>query len=98
VAVRLLQLKTVALADPDRKAKEVIPPLWLAMLCAARKGIKKSSIETVRQFYRNLAMLGGFLGRKHDGDPGWITIWRGWEKLETLVRGAQLVKQTETEL
>ncbi len=30
------------------------------------------------------------LGRKHDGEPGWITIWRGWEKLNALVRGAEL--------
>jgi hypothetical protein len=44
----------------------------------------------VYQFYRELAKLGGFLGRKHDGEPGWITIWRGWEKLNALVRGAEL--------
>ena len=24
------------------------------------------------------------------GEPGWITIWRGWEKLNTLVQGANL--------
>ena len=36
------------------------------------------------------AKLGGFLGRKGDGEPGWITIWRGWEKLHMLVRGAEL--------
>lgn len=92
VAVRLLQLKTVALADPDRQAKKVIPPLWIEMLCAARKGTKKISIKTVRQFYRNVAMLGGFLGRKHDGNPGWITIWRGWQKLQALVRGVKLAQ------
>lgn len=28
--------------------------------------------------------------RPAGGEPGWITIWRGWEKLNTLVRGAQL--------
>ena len=40
---------------------------------------------SVGQFYREVAKLGGFLGRKSDGDPGWITIWRGWEKLNTYV-------------
>jgi len=36
-------------------------------------------------------VLGGFLGRKHDGDPGWNTIWRGWEreKLQLMMRGAE---------
>ena len=45
---------------------------------------------TVGQFYRELAKLGGFLGRKSDGEPGWITIWRGWQQLYLLVRGAEI--------
>ena len=98
VAVRLLQLKTIALANPDREAKKVIPTLWLAMLLGARKGLKKNSLQTVGQFYRQVAMLGGFLGRKHDGNPGWITIWRGWQKLETFVRAAHIVKDARIQL
>ncbi|NOY74107.1 MAG: IS4 family transposase, partial [Gammaproteobacteria bacterium] len=27
---------------------------------------------------RWIAMLGGFLGRAGDGDPGITTLWRGW--------------------
>ena len=27
------------------------------------------------------AKMGGFLGRKSDGEPGWITIWRGVKDL-----------------
>jgi hypothetical protein len=90
VAVRLLQLKTVARRDPHRAARKVVPPLWLEMLKAARKNLCRVHDLTVYQFYRELAKLGGFLGRKSDGEPGWITIWRGWGKLNTLVRGAQL--------
>jgi hypothetical protein len=90
VAVRLLQLKSVARTDPDRPARRVVPPLWLKMLQAARKNLRRVHDLTVYQFYRELAKLGGFLGRKHDGEPGWITIWRGWEKLNALVRGAKL--------
>jgi Transposase Tn5 dimerisation domain len=30
---------------------------------------------------RALAGLGGFIGRKGDGEPGWRTLWRGWEEL-----------------
>ena len=61
------------------------------MLFALRKmpGIRKSEM-TVRQFYRGLAKLGGFLARKHDGEPGWITIWRGREKLNTMLSGYQI--------
>lgn len=90
VAVRLLQLKSVARNEPDRPAREVVPSLWLQMLKAARKNLRRVHDLTVHQFYRELAQLGGFLGRRSDGEPGWITIWRGWEKLNTLVRGARL--------
>ena len=37
---------------------------------------------------RELAGLGGHLGRKCDGEPGWITLWRGLEKLLLILRGA----------
>jgi hypothetical protein len=49
----------------------------------------------VRDFFRTLAKLGGFLGRKGDGEPGWLTIWRGWEKLYGMIRGAELVAEFE---
>src|SRR5208283_2136037 len=80
VAVRLLQLKSAARTAPDRPAGQVIPWHWITMLIAARKGLKNmtAATMTIREFYRELAKLGGFLGRKSDGEPGWITIWRGW--------------------
>lgn len=31
---------------------------------------------------RAMALLGGFIGRKGDGEPGWRTLWRGWEMLQ----------------
>ena len=46
---------------------------------------------TVREFLRAIAGLGGHLGRKGDGEPGWITIWRGFEKLMLIARGADSV-------
>lgn len=90
VAVRLLRLKSLARTSPDTPARQVVPPVWLQMLKHARKGLDRVHDLTVGQFYRQVAMLGGFLGRKGDGNPGWITIWRGWEKLSDLVRGAAL--------
>lgn len=95
VAMRLLQLKSMARQEPDRLARTVVPTLWLQMLKAARKNLQRVCDLTVYQFYRELAKLGGFLGRRHDGEPGWITIWRGWEHLNTLVRGAELASNTK---
>jgi hypothetical protein len=91
LAVRLLQLKTIARRDPDRPARTIVPKGWLEMLRATRKG-RHCHIQTVREFFRALAGLGGFLGRKGDGEPGWITIWRGVEKLLLLLRGANAIR------
>ena len=85
VAVRLLQLKSLARTNPEVPAQRVVPRVWLQMLKLARKGLNRVHDLTVGQFYREVAKLGGFLGRKSDGQPGWITIWRGWEKLNTYV-------------
>jgi hypothetical protein len=84
VAVRLLQLKAVARAEPDRAAAKVIPSIWLRAMEALRK--RSLARCTIREFYRHLAALGGFLGRKSDGEPGWITLWRGFDKLVLAAR------------
>jgi Transposase DNA-binding/Transposase Tn5 dimerisation domain len=93
-AVRLLQLKAVARTDPERPARNVVPNVWIDMLFTLKKfpGVSKDNL-TVRQFYRGLARLGGFLARKHDGEPGWITIWRGWETLNTMIRGYEIGRE-----
>ena len=92
-AVRLLRLKSLARTSPDIPAQRVVPRVWLQMLKAARKGLKRVHDLTIGQFYREVAKLGGFLGRKGDGNPGWITIWRGWEKLNNFVHGASLASK-----
>jgi hypothetical protein len=86
VAVRLLQLKAHARTEPDRPADEVVPMRYVNLLKLAR-GLKRTTALTAGRFYRELARLGGFLGRRHDGDPGWITIWCGWDKLQLMMRG-----------
>ena len=92
VAVRLLQLKSLARVQPELPAARVVPRVWLRMLKLARKNLISVHDLTVGQFYRQVAMLGGFLARKGDGHPGWITIWRGWEKLNTYVFVASKLK------
>lgn len=89
VAVRLLQLKGIARSEPERPAIEVAPPKYVAVLRAFRRATEALPWGTY-QFFRELAKLGGFLGRKGDGEPGWQTIWRGWMKLQAMVQGAEL--------
>ena len=42
---------------------------------------------TVKEVIKWIAQLGGFLGRKNDGNPGPITFWRGLRRLSDLVEG-----------
>jgi len=42
---------------------------------------------SAEQFWRAVAGWGGFLGRKGEGDPGWQTLWRGWQRLQDLCWG-----------
>jgi Transposase DNA-binding/Transposase DDE domain len=90
LAIRMIQLKTIARAEPTRAAEDFVPKTWLDTLRALRP---HTAIRTVRDFIRQLAGLGGFLLRKGDGEPGWITIWRGTDKLVIAVRGYLAMKK-----
>lgn len=90
VAVRLLQLKLSAKSDPDRAALDAAPREHVRLL-AAYRGTSAGDC-TVYQFWREVAKLGGFLARKSDGEPGWQTLWRGWQKLDIMTLGAKLVR------
>jgi hypothetical protein len=84
-AVRLLQLRDVARRAPDTPARKLVPSDWLELISKVLR--KPRPLNTVRDFLRALASLGGFLGRKSDGEPGWRTIWRGLETLLIASRG-----------
>jgi Transposase DNA-binding/Transposase DDE domain len=88
LAVRLLQVRALAREDPERPAHEVIEPLMLAVL-AQRSGHSPATM-TLGTFWTEVARLGGYLARSHDGPPGWRTIWKGWLSLQTLLEGAHL--------
>lgn len=87
-AVRLLQLRKASADLPDDPAEWHVPPRWVQLLAAVRKlPPEKAERLTIREFVRQLAGLGGHLLRKCDGEPGWITLWRGLEKLQLMHRG-----------
>lgn len=88
VAVRLLQLKNNARLAPDRPATECAPKELVETLSKLIK--VKASKLTVRQFTHEVAKLGGFLGRKSDGEPGWRTLWQGWQELSLIHAGYEL--------
>ena len=94
LALRLLQMRELAREQPDLPAEKVAPQEWVETLARIRK--KPATGMTIHQFVRYLAGLGGHLGRKRDGQPGWITLWRGVEKLLLILRGTQLAREEKT--
>lgn len=89
VAVRLLQLKHQATLEPEAPAQSVVPERYVKTM-RARLKLPRTAKLTVYQFWRETAKMGGFLARKSDGEPGWITLWRGWQELELLTAGFEL--------
>lgn len=89
VAVRLLQLRALSRTKPEMKAKTVVPEEMIEIV-RKRLGIKKSKAMTVGEFWEGVGRMGGFIGRKSDGEPGWQTLWGGWQRLQDICWGATL--------
>lgn len=91
VAVRLLQVESTARTQPELPATQVVDAQMLEFLCQLRH-LDPANI-TVYRFWRDLPQFGGFLGRKHDGEPGWQTLWRGWNYFYPRFEGYLIAKQ-----
>lgn len=91
VAARLLQLKFDARLTPDRPAIQCVDPELLQTLARLIK--TKADRLTLRRFTHEVAKLGGFIGRKSDGDPGWKTLWYGWQQLNFIHLGYRLATE-----
>ena len=90
VAVRLLNLKLLAANRPDEAVEpDALRPEAWAILEATygqpADGWRHHGLLVA------IARLGGFLARRSDGLPGWITIWRGWQRLTVMAQGAALL-------
>lgn len=99
-AVRLLMLRSLAHRAISRDSTEedaaslqrAVPWLWIFVVARANK---KNPVDpsqlTAREFWLRIARQGGYIGRKHDGRPGWSTIWKGWYDFMFMFQGAELM-------
>jgi hypothetical protein len=91
VAVRLLGAKLLARGRPESfEAAASFGSQMLAIL--EQKLGKPQSGWTNQNVIIATARLGGFLARKHDGLPGWQTIWRGWQRLLWMCEGLETLQ------
>lgn len=88
MAVRLLQLRDLSRRTPQYLASTVVEAELVAIV-ATHAGLEPSQMTT-EVFWREVARMGGYLARRHDGPPGWKTLWKGWLRLQTLLEGVHL--------
>jgi len=92
VAVRLLALQQAARVHPEAPASE--------------SGLSSLELDLVHRWYcrrhrvdtwnlgtlaKALGKLGGHIGRRSDGPPGWQCLWKGWLRLQNMALGAELL-------
>lgn len=91
VAWRLLSLRSLGRAQPTAPATRALTAAQLVCLCAAYRHFYRTSLParlTVRDAMLAVARLGGHIAR--NGDPGWIVLGRGFDKLLTIEVGREI--------
>lgn len=89
---RIYWITIIARTDPDLPCTKFMADDEWKMLHAK---INKTQTlpkgpPLMREAVRWIAMLGGYLARKGDGEPGITTLWRGWKRLCDLTEGWSL--------
>jgi len=93
VAWRIYHLSKLGKEIPDSSCTEYFnEDEWKALvLCKGTVGQKESTkAPTMRDMIRMVASLGGFLGRKCDGEPGVKVLWLGLQRLDDITFGYRL--------
>jgi len=87
VAWRIFHLTKLGRETPEVPCTVYFEQIeWQALVGFIRKDpIPPSQPPTLREAIRMVASLGGFLGRKGDGEPGTQTIWLGLQRLDDIV-------------
>ena len=91
IANRLLFMTYISRVAPEAPRSDVFEKhewqtLYCLNFCTAKM---PDHTPTIREAIVWMAKLGGFLGRKRDGEPGPIVLWRG---LQAMSNGAEVFK------
>lgn len=87
-AIFLLTLRNASRRDDahQRLAAESLPLVCVVVLSMWRYHQRRDDL-TLHEFFYALARLGGHQNRKSDHRPGWLVLWRGWTKLQSMTQG-----------
>lgn len=98
IAVRILQLRTLAQANPKASCTQRLSnDQWRCLFAKVepQRPLPKKPPSLEAALFA-IAKLGGWRDTKQNRRIGWQALWRGWTKLQTLVEGWQLAHQLQT--
>ncbi len=97
VAWRVARLMRLGRTCPDLDAALLFEQdEWQAAYILNRKKVPKTP-PRLNEVVRLVAMLGGFLARKGDGEPGVKTIWLGLQRVMDFAAGLKFARELQDE-
>ena len=98
VAWKLLWLTYQARQTPNAPCTVILQPVeWQALYAFTHRTTHLPiTAPTLEQAVRWIGQLGGFLGRKGDGQPGVKVLWRGWTRLRDIADTWAITHPTPT--
>ncbi len=94
IAWRVLYATLLARAVPEAPCTALLEEEeWQALYCAIHEvAVAPAKPPSLRQAVRWIAQLGGFLGRKRDGEPGVTAMWKGFQHLVDLTHMYRILR------
>ncbi|MFN0314461.1 MAG: IS4 family transposase [Burkholderiales bacterium] len=93
VAWRIMHLTQLGREHPDAPCTVYFADMeWKALVTFVNRDANlPKEPPSLREATRMVASLGGFLGRKSDGDPGTQTLWLGLQRLDDIATTYEII-------
>jgi hypothetical protein len=98
IAWRIVYATMLARVVPDLPCTVLLDQdEWQGLYCRIhRVAVAPPKPPTLRQAVRWIAQLGGFLGRKRDGEPGVSVLWKGFQHLVDVTAMYRIMRPAST--
>lgn len=91
VAWRILFMTMAGRAYPSLSSECLFEPIeWQTAYVMIYEKSPPKEPPALKDMLRMIARLGGFLGRKHDGDPGPTVMWKGLRTLYDYIKAREV--------
>jgi hypothetical protein len=98
IAWRILYATMLSRVVPDVPCTVLLDQdEWQGLYCRIhRVAVAPAKPPTLRQAVRWIGQLGGFLGRKRDGEPGVTVLWKGFQHLVDVTAMYRIMRPAPT--